>query len=126
MATLWMEFGQDFQLTANGGLAMASGWDETRQAIERIALTNPASPGILPDCMWAPKFGLGLPRQVGQPINQALITAAISEATRRAPGVDTTSAPTIVVAENADHTFSCEVTVPLANGTRKTTTIQVS
>ena len=41
MATLWLEFGTGFQVNGNGGLSMATEWDETRQWLERFSFTVP-------------------------------------------------------------------------------------
>ena len=125
MATIALEYGGDFSLNANGGLAMVTGWDETRQAIERIALTNPRTGENPPDCYWAPQDGLGLASMVGQPINADVVSRAIVAATRQAPGTDPTKAATIVIRENIDHTFEADVTVPLSSGQNQSFTLKV-
>ena len=133
MASLWMEFGQGFAFNANGGLQIATGWDETRQYLERIAFTtcqtvNQQGIQIDPDWLYDVNYGLALRVKIGQLLpGQAIatLTQAIEAAASSAPGTDPASPPTITVNQNG-HTFTVNVTVYLSNGLSGQLSYQVS
>lgn len=125
MATLWLEFGEGFQLTAQGGLAMAQNWDETRQAIERIALTTALGVDatgnlIQPEYLEVPGFGLSARLKVGQNIasGQAAqdLANAFKSAVTVAPGVDPSNPAVVTVTELQDHEFLVSTLVYLVGG----------
>ncbi len=64
-------FGSDLTLSATGDLLTADGLDESQQRVLRRLLTN------LKDYLWQPDYGAGLPGYIGQPLDQAAITALI-------------------------------------------------
>ena len=78
MSVLSLEWGGDLQISQNGSLVMANGWDEARQLAERAILTNPQT--VLPDgavtaadYIFDTSYGAGLGLWVGQnPTPQAL------------------------------------------------------
>lgn len=134
MATLWLEYGQDFALNANGGLLMAQQFDETRQALCRTAFTVPAgaqypngSP-VTPDYLAAPDFGLGLALKIGanvtskseHDIRRALVAAAAS-----LPGVDPSQPATVTIFDDPAHTLNATVFVPLLSGAVTPVQVQV-
>lgn len=105
MAQVWLEFSIDFGVDPTGGLAMAQGWDETRQSFEAAMFACPQltlndGSQIDPDLLYAPKFGAGLGFKVGQnPTGQWLadIQAGANYAAQNAPGVDPTVPPQVTL-----------------------------
>jgi phage baseplate assembly protein W len=72
MSDLSLEWGGDFVAAANGDLLLASGEDETRQAICRRLFT--AVQGYI----FHPDYGAGLPQKIGSPANANALTALVS------------------------------------------------
>lgn len=70
MADLWHEWGGDLQWSADGDLRSVEGAEEGRQRVLRRLLT--AEGGYI----WAPTYGAGLPKLVGEPNGAALAEAA--------------------------------------------------
>jgi phage baseplate assembly protein W len=64
-------FGSDLTLSATSDLLTADGVDESQQRVLRRLLTNQN------DYLWEPLYGAGLPGYIGQPFDQAAITALI-------------------------------------------------
>ena len=64
-------FGSDLALSANGDLLIADGLDENKQRVLRRLLTNQK------DYLWQPLYGAGLPSYIGQPLDEAPISALI-------------------------------------------------
>lgn len=64
-------FGSDLNLSATGDLLTADGLAEGLQRVLRRLLTNEE------DYLWQPIYGAGLPSYIGQPLDQAAITALI-------------------------------------------------
>lgn len=64
-------FSSDLALSATGDLLTATGADETTQRVLRRLLTN------LKDYLWQPGYGAGLPGYIGQPLDQAALSALI-------------------------------------------------
>lgn len=132
MATLFMEFGQDFQLNPQGGLAMAQAFDETRQYIERVAFTT--SQNTLADGTIAPAeyyldttFGESLRLKVGTLATQqaaATLQQGLRVAAAKAPGVDPNN-PVQFTVSQVQHTVYVNCNVPLNNGTNKTLTYSI-
>ena len=123
MASLFLEFQQDFGLNPNGGLAMAQQWDETRQAFERGMFACPTftmqdgSP-VDPDLMFDPTFGAGLGLQIGQnPVGQWLqkMVQAANQAAATSPGVNPTIPPQVALTPSG-HTQQMTVTVATLTG----------
>lgn len=75
---LWLEFGGDLEVSSNGSLVLANGWDEARQTVERAILTNPqvtlpSGQSYPADYIFDTAYGAGLGLWVGQnPTNNAL------------------------------------------------------
>jgi hypothetical protein len=123
VATLWLEFQQDFGLNPNGGLAMAQQWDETRQAFERGMFACPAftmqdGSQVDPDLFFDTTFGAGLGLQIGQnPTGQWVgkMTQAANQAAATAPGVNPTIPPVITL-NPSGHTQQMAVTIATLTG----------
>src|ERR1035438_1387702 len=120
MATLFMEFGDDFQLNPQGGLLMAYGFDETRQIIERVAFTTCQT--TMPDGSITPgeyyldpTFGESLRLKVGT-LSTAQALAEIQRGLRvgaaSAPGVDS-SQPVQFDLQPSGNTVFLTCTIPL-------------
>lgn len=64
-------FSGDLTLSATGDLLTADSPTESQQRVLRRLLTNQQ------DYLWQPLYGAGLPSYIGQPLDQAAITALI-------------------------------------------------
>ena len=132
MATLWMEFGNDFNLNSQGGLLMANGFDETRQYLERVAFTTSLT--TLPDGSLAPaeyyldqSFGESLRLKVGTlatPQAAAELQRGLRVAAASAPGVDQ-SQPVQFTQKQVGNIVYVTITIPLNNGKSQTLTYSV-
>lgn len=71
MADISLEWGEDFQLTADGDLSLVDGSDETRQSIVRRLFTNAGA------YIWAPEYGAGLPEKIGRVARESTIAAIV-------------------------------------------------
>jgi hypothetical protein len=128
MATLFMEFGEGFALNGAGGLALAQGWDETRQAGERIALTtaltvDSAGTIVPPEYLDDVTFGLSSRIKIGE-LLPGQAAAALGDAAKAAfavaPGADPNHPPDVAISQPSDHTFLVNVTVYLTAGGSET------
>lgn len=132
MSTIWLEFGDDFALNPQGGLLCATGFDETRQVIERAAFTTPQT--TLADGSIASAeyyldtgFGEGLRIKIGSlPLPQALqeFQRGMRVAAASAPSVDQTQ-PVQFSIVNSGNIVYITVTIPLVNGKTKSTTYSI-
>lgn len=108
---VYLAAGGDFELQANGDLVLAidSGGSvtATEQRLYRLLTTNPrrfndaGQPVSIPDDVFNPTYGAGLPALVGQPITAALIAqvkATILNALLNDPSISANPAPTVPVA----------------------------
>jgi hypothetical protein len=133
MPSLSLEYGTGFIGNANGGIAIATGWDETRQHLERIAFTVakgvlPSGIQVPPEYIGNPTFGLSLRLMVGQLLaGQAAqqLAASIKSAASSAPGTNPNQPPDVVIAQTGN-TFQVTVTVYLSGGQQGRLTYQVS
>lgn len=94
---VWLEYGGDFVLQANGDLLLAQDTanttDATMQRLVRLLLTNPRVPTAggytIPGDLFNPSYGAGLPASVGGMYNpnssqglpdsiQSVVTAALA------------------------------------------------
>lgn len=123
---LSLPWGGDLQLTNNGSIAFVSGVARIQQRIIRRFFTCPAetlSDGtyVPADDIFAPDYGLGASRLVGEPIDNAL-AAALTQRLKNAvlidEGVDTTQDPTITLYASPDGTVWASVTVYLLDSTQ--------
>jgi hypothetical protein len=62
-------FSGDLQSSATGDLLLVDSVLESKQRVLRRLLTNPLG------YIWQPKYGAGLPAQIGNPINQPQLAA---------------------------------------------------
>jgi len=123
MPKVWLEFGIDFGVNPNGGLAMAQQWDETRQAFEAAMFACPQitlndGSQIDPDLLYASTFGAGLGLKVGQnPTAQwtSTIQAGANYAAQNAPGVNPTVPPQISLTQS-QHYQNLQVNLTTTTG----------
>lgn len=132
-ATLWLEWGGDFEISQNGSLVLAYGWDQVRQRILRRLLTNPAftlddGTPVPPDYLFDPKYGLGFRRRVGEnwtPDLQLYLKAMINQAVLIDEGVNVNLPPLINITQT-DHTVQVVITVYLKTGQPGVIALQIS
>lgn len=133
MAALWQEFGQDLVQSPNGGLLMAYGEDEVRQALERELLTTPAltldDGTVVPaEFIWDPTFGVGLRVLIGQTAYEGWLSAIkqkINNAVLSNPGVNSSIPPVIQVTQTGQ-LVTILVDYTLANGTPGSLALQIA
>jgi hypothetical protein len=87
VATLFLEWNSDFQVTPSGSLQLAVGWDEVRQRIIRRVVTNPAQQlpdgtTTTPDYVFHPDYGIGLGAMVDQDVNDDFLRKVEGKITR--------------------------------------------
>jgi hypothetical protein len=122
MVDAYCDYGGDILVDQNGGIQNATGWDETRQLIERDLFTNPQGTDangnyLLPDNIWAPNFGTGLPRFVGRnatPLNVQALQQKTLLTLLTNPTILQTPSP-IVQFLLDQHNLSILIVVALAN-----------
>lgn len=86
-------FSSDLALSATGDLLTAESTDETTQRVLRRLLTN------LKDYLWQPGYGAGLPGYIGQPLDQAALTALIKSQMYLEAGVSHDPEPQVVLTQ---------------------------
>jgi hypothetical protein len=131
---LYLDWGGDFQLTNNGSLVIAEGWDALRQAIVRALLNNPytktpAGQDIPPDYVYVPGYGAGLGLYVGQDMTNnelAELETLISNVVLAQASVDPSFAPSISFTSPSPHQMLIKITAKLINNQVGTVTLQVS
>lgn len=123
-SSVWLEWGGDLVLTANGSVQMASGWDQTRQFFERALMTNPtsvASTGapIPPDYIFEPNYGIGAGQFVGlnllAPGVYASYLQRVQQAAAVTPNLNTAVPPIVTTIESQPHQFTSTITLTLIN-----------
>jgi hypothetical protein len=62
---VWLDWHDDFIVTATGDLMLVDGDDETRQRLERRLFT------AVKGYVWHPDYGAGLPQKIGDPWTRA-------------------------------------------------------
>lgn len=123
MSDIWLEWGGDLVLTNTGDLLVATNFDEIRQFVSRVLLTNPSI--TLPNGLWIPPdyneeptFGLGLPRSIGRTYTatqlQTMQNAALA-ACYDCPSVATIPAPRVVVANPSPFVYTLNIYVTPIN-----------
>lgn len=128
MSALYLEFGGDFVLSSAGTLLQAEGWDEIRQRIERLILTNAAgfqSDGtpITAQYVFHPDYGLSAPARIGDVFNQDYInnmSQILYQGILQDPGVDPTNPPVITAALIGLNEIQFTIGVSLKNGQQQT------
>jgi hypothetical protein len=126
LLALSLPWGADFQLTNNGSLVFVSGIEKIRQRIIRRFFTAPAETladgtYVPADYIFAPDYGIGANRLIGEPIDDnlaAILTKKIKAATLVDEGVDTTQNPTITLYAAQSGAVWASVTVYLLDGTQ--------
>ncbi|MCJ2084589.1 hypothetical protein MKK88_01080 [Methylobacterium sp. E-005] len=71
MADIFLNWNDDFQITADGDLMLVDGSDETRQSIIRRLLTQAGS------YIWAVEYGASLPERIGRVAREKTIAAIV-------------------------------------------------
>jgi phage baseplate assembly protein W len=113
MADLAHNFGSDLQLSATGGLLLASGPALVQQRILRRLLTNPG------DYIWQPTYGAGLRQMVGQNANLLAIQNVIRSQIFAETDVLQTPAPVITATQ--DPAGNVIVSIAYTDATTNTT-----
>lgn len=122
--TLYLDWGGDFMLNQNGGLQMCVGWDYTRQFILRALLTNsqellPNGIRTVPDYVFDPAYGIGLPAKVDGSYSQEYLTnlkQRITQACLSSADVNPASPPVVQYSQPDPFTLIVLVTVLLFSG----------
>lgn len=91
MADLAQEWSSDLSLAANGDLLLATGSQAARERVLRRLLTNTL------DYIFAPDYGAGLPRQIGETTSAAAIEATVRSQLFAEPAVNQSPAPIVRV-----------------------------
>ena len=104
MADVAHQIGSDFQLSATGGLLLASGSTETQQRVLRRLLTSSG------DYIWNLSYGGGLPAMVGLPVDAAAIRNAIRAQIFQEAAVAQAPPPVVDVTSAADGTVTATIT----------------
>ena len=134
MSVLYLDWGGDFQLTQNGSLLMASGWDEARQLTVRAILTNPATTlpsgrKTPPDYIFDGSYGGGLGLYVGQDMtNKQLnqLERVISQQVLSQTFVDPAYAPQVDFQTYGVHGMLITINMNLVSNQTGTISLQVS
>lgn len=91
MSDLWLEWNGDFIAAANGDLLLATGEDESRQAICRRLFT------AVQGYVFHPEYGAGLPQKIGSPANVNTLKAIVSSQIALETTVDQSQPVTVTV-----------------------------
>ena len=91
MTDIWLEWGCDLSVGANGDLLLSEGTNRVNQRLVRRLLTNPG------DYIWNLSYGAGLALSVGEPAEVSKIEAIIRRQIELEPAIPTSPAPTITV-----------------------------
>ena len=91
MSDLWLEWNGDFIAAANGDLLLATGEDESRQAICRRLFT------AVQGYVFHPEYGAGLPQTIGSPANVNTLKAIVSSQIALETTVDQSQPVTVTV-----------------------------
>ncbi len=134
MVDFYCEYGTDFILDPSGGIQAATGWDEARQFIIRLLLTNPQETlqdgTVVPaEYLWHPDFGLGLRVFLGQLAQPGVIEAIRNKAFQALlsnPVIAKTPPPIVTASIVAPFVLQLLTDVVLANGTQGSIAVEVS
>lgn len=121
MADLAHYFGNDLSLSATGDLSTAIDPIVTTQRIIRRILTAPGG------YIWNPKYGGGLPSQIGSPTNLIAVQNAIRAQIFQEASVAKLPDPTVALTGNPNGTFIATIIyTDLNSGQPQTLTVPVS
>ncbi len=130
----YLDWGQDFVLTSNGSLQMATGWDYIRQMLVRGLLTNPTN--ILPDGtpipaddIFNPTYGVGAGSYVDQNITASIegqLTQRVTTLATTIPGINPNITPSVTFKKPAPHELQMTVGLKLSNGQPGTVTLSIA
>lgn len=134
MSTLYLECNGDLKLSQQGGLVLASGWDEIRQRIFRRILTNPLiteSNGqvIPPGYIYHPEYGLGLGFVIGQVFNdefKSQLTQRIKQGILDDAEVDKTFLPVISIKDSGFRKFEVHAAFRTTNALQQKLVFEIS
>ena len=96
MADVFLEWNDDFQVSASGGLLLADGDDLARQRIVRRLCT------AVQGYVWHPEYGAGLPQRIGRPGVATTIQAIVSAQMMLEAAVAQTPRPVVIVTQDAN------------------------
>lgn len=123
MSTLYLECNGDLKLSQQGGLVLASGWDELRQRILRRIFTNPLMREngqiVPPGYIFHPEYGLGLGFVIGQTFNdefKSQLTQRIKQGILDDSEVDKSVLPTISIRDTGFRRFEVHASFKPVNG----------
>ncbi|MBR0560330.1 phage tail protein [Neokomagataea anthophila] len=102
MISLGHIYGGDLQISASG-LACVSGEEATKQRVLRGILTN--SGGYV----WHYDYGAGLPRMVGNVVEEGVISAAIRQSLAADAGVDSSRPIEVSIIQGLGGVVQCVV-----------------
>lgn len=95
--------GGDLILDSAGGLAVVGAAEGARQAILRRLCTNAG------DYVWHPDYGVGLPAQIGQPMREGGIQAAVLAQLQQESAVDQSQLPTVAITDQGSGQYLCVI-----------------
>ncbi|OAG75981.1 tail protein [Acetobacter malorum] len=101
MNCLSHEWGGDLELSASGGLKIASGHEGIRQRLLRRLMTP------LLGYLWQPDYGAGLPERVGSITTQEELYAIVRSQCALEVGIDQTQPVTVTLNDNGNGGYSC-------------------
>ena len=105
MADAWLEWNSDFQVSASGGLLLATGDDLARQRIIRRLCT------AVQGYVWHPDYGAGLPQRIGGPGVVTTIQAIVSAQIALESAVARNPAPVVTVTQDANNRGAFTVSI---------------
>lgn len=96
MADAALEWNDDFQITAAGGLMLADGDDLARQRILRRLFTS------VQGYLWHLSYGAGLPQRIGRPARAETISSIVRSQIALEKAVAPNPPPVIKVTQDAN------------------------
>ena len=119
----WLLWGDDLQVSQNGSIVLANGWNQIEQRILRRLLTNPLfslhdGEPIEPGYIFDINYGLGMRRRLGEPFSNDLkrhLTNLCTQAVIVDEGANPALPPEIEISED-QHKIYVSITVYLKSG----------
>lgn len=130
---MYLEYGQDLLIDGNGDIATATGWDETRQRIQRLLLTTCQETFLdgtstQPEYLWDVNYGLGFRALEAEEFNEqtlATMKQKIAESVLTTPGVNPNVPPIVTVTSPAWNEILATIVVTLADNTQVQFTVSL-
>ncbi len=95
--------GGDAEWSATGDILLSAGSQMSKERVLRRLLTNPG------DYLWHPRYGAGLPREVGAVADEPRLAAVIRRQMRQERGVLQEVPPDVTVNVGADGTVTARI-----------------